>query len=221
MFHRILIKSKLATLLMNTALAVLLLFNVEAVVGKELPAACTTDCVTTYNQVLGVAAGGVTAYSNCKSHCVVPEPNKVNGTYTGIKWQCVEFARRWLLTNKGVVYGDVDYAIDIWDKIDHYQRVSDGKKIPVKSYPNGSARPPQVGDLLIYAKVMLGTGHVAVITDINEKTGTVKVAEQNYLNKKWPGNYSRQIKLLKDNNRYWLLDAYLIGWKRMDSSVFN
>ena len=93
----------------------------------QLPEACSTDCVSPYGEVLGTAAGGVPAYSNCSARCVVPAPNTLNGVYTGLKWQCVEYARRWLLVNRGEVYGDVDIAADIW-QIPFVTRVSDGKK---------------------------------------------------------------------------------------------
>ncbi len=185
---------------------------------KPLPASCKSDCEATYGQVLGQSPSGVKAYSNCSSACVVFNPSKYEGTYTGIQWQCVEYARRWLLINKGVVYGDVDYAIDIWDKIDHYRHVERDEPVAVSNHVNGSAEIPQRGDLLIYAKVMFGgTGHVAVITGVNEADGYVTVAEQNFSNKPWVADYARKIPLLRRGDTYWLLDGYLIGWKRIQA----
>jgi len=64
---------------------------------KPIPTQCVTDCVSTYGDVLGVSKRGVEAYSNCSADCVIFEPNHWQGTYTGIKWPCVEYARRWLL----------------------------------------------------------------------------------------------------------------------------
>ena len=37
------------------------------------------------------------------------------GVYTGMEWQCVEFARRFMAVRMGIVFGDVDGATDIWD----------------------------------------------------------------------------------------------------------
>jgi glutathionylspermidine amidase/synthetase len=213
-------RQKLSTLFISAALAFVL--NACAVLdpGKDiaataLPEACQSDCVTPYGQVLGAAPGTVTAYSNCNAKCVVVSPNKENGTYTGIKWQCVEFARRWLLDNQGVVYGDVDTAADIWNKIQSVTRVADNRQFPLQPYLNGSPEPPQVGDLLIYAKEYLNTGHVAVVTEVDLKVGVIRVAEQNFLNQKWPANtYARQIDTVRRDGKYWVLDAYLLGWKR-------
>ncbi len=183
--------------------------------GAALPEQCQSDCVSAYGQVLGKSPSGVEAYSNCNAACVVFEPSKVNGTYTGIKWQCVEYARRWLLVHDGVVYGDVDVAADLWNKVDHVSSVPAGKESRLETFVNGSASAPQAGDLLIYGREYLGTGHVAVITSVDLKEGAVKVAEQNFRNEKWPGDYARKIPLLQRDGSYWLLDAYLLGWKRV------
>jgi glutathionylspermidine amidase/synthetase len=186
----------------------------ETAKTAALPQSCRTDCVTPYGEILGVASGDVPTYSNCNAKCVVREPNRVNGTYTGIKWQCVEFARRWLLDNKGAVFGDVDTAADLWE-IGFFTRVSDGTQLALLTFLNGSFRAPQVGDLLIYTKEYLNTGHVAVVTDVDLEAGFVEVAEQNFLNQKWPEDYARRIDFVHKDNRYWILDQYLLGWKRM------
>ena len=187
---------------------------------QALPTACTTQCKAPYGEVLGVGLGDVPAYSNCNADCVVFSPNKKAGTYTGIKWQCVEYARRWLLVNKGVVYGDVDIAADIWG-LDSVTRVKDKAKFKMSTYPNGNEKQPQVGDLLIYAKAYLKTGHVAVISHIDRKLYTVQVIEQNFNNTKWPDGYARSIPYVEHDKKYWLLDSYLLGWKRVTMQPVN
>lgn len=200
-----------AGLLLLLASAALQVSAAEA----TLPEACTTGCVAPYGKLLGTGAGEVPAYSNCDNDCVVFEPHKHEGIYTGIRWQCVEYARRWLLVNEGVVYGDVDYAIDIWDKIDHYTRVADGSKVSVTAHLNGSTVAPRKGDLLIYAKAFFGTGHVAVVTGVDDVSDALQVAEQNFGNTPWQNDYSRRLEVLERDGRFWVLDPYLIGWKRM------
>jgi hypothetical protein len=184
--------------------------------GEVMPEACRTGCESPYGTLLGTAPGGVPAYSNCRADCVVFVPNTEQGVYTGIRWQCVEFARRWLLQHRGAVYGDVDVAADIWDRIDHLERVADRQALPLSAYPNGSRQLPAVGDLLVYARAYLGTGHVAVVTAVDLSAHRIRVAEENYFNRKWPGDYAREIELLVRDGRYWLLDAYLLGWKHVD-----
>lgn len=179
-----------------------------------LPAACLTDCVTPYGRALGRSPGGVVAYSNCSPRCVSRQANTIDGTYVGMRWQCVEYARRWLLFRDGVVYGDVDVAADIWTKIDSYKRVADGARIALEKHEEGGAVPPQVGDLLIYSRGYLGTGHVAVVLSVDLKWRRVTVGEQNYRNKVWRHRHARTLKLRQDAGRYFLRDPYLLGWVR-------
>ena len=181
--------------------------------AQENRTACYTQCVNDYGKVLGTTVTGLKAFSNCNNDCVIFEPNKHKGTYTGIKWQCVEFARRWLLVNHGVVYGDVDYAIDIWDKIKYYTYVSNKEKLPVSSQVNGSKQPPAVGDLFIYAKALLGTGHVAVVSRIDKENKKIMLGEQNYKNTLWKRDFARAVDYVIKDGSYWVLDPYLIGWK--------
>ncbi len=183
-------------------------------IKKPLPEKCSQNCVTPYGKILGETSEGLKAFSNCQSGCVIFEPNHFQSTYTGIKWQCVEFARRWLLAHYGMVYGDVDIAADIWTKIDFLSRVADGKKVKLDSYVNGSTMMPKVGDLLIYAEAFEGTGHVAIVTAVDAKAGELQVGEQNFSNQAWPANYARKISMLKKQGQFWLLDAYILGWKR-------
>jgi hypothetical protein len=200
---------------LRTLLVALVLFCTPQAYAADasLSPNCSTQCSSPYGEILGTTSDGTSAYSNCKSDCVIFEPNKEQGVYSGIKWQCVEFARRWLMHNRGLTFGDVDTAADIW-AIDSFTRLSDGSKVAVANQLNGSNALPQKGDLLIYAKEYLGTGHAAVVLEVDRKKRLIRVGEENYQNKKWPANYARSIEFIAKNGRYWLLDAYLLGWKK-------
>ncbi len=73
------------------------------------------------------------------------------GTYTGMMYQCVELARRWLVMNKNVTFDDVGVAWQIFDmpfaislaKV----KANDAKAIglPFLAFENGSNTRPQVG----------------------------------------------------------------------------
>lgn len=200
----------------SQGLAFLLLIVVSCGAAAEvstLPQNCTEFCVTPYGGVLGKTADGIPAYSNCQSQCVVFDPNRLDGTYTGIKWQCVEYTRRWLVQNRGMTFGDVDVAADMW-ALNSLKRLSDEGAVPLKSYENGAKQGPQRGDLLVYGREYLGTGHAAIVLFVDRKKGKIYVAEQNYKNQKWPGSYARTIQYIRKDGRYWLLDAYLLGWMR-------
>jgi len=131
----------------------------------------------------------------------------------GIKWQCVEYARRWLFMRKGCVFGSIDGAADIWTQISNVQRVVDKQCFPLKQYPNGSPNPPINESLLIYkrSEPSMPFGHVAVIVDV--LPGFIRVAEENYDAYYWSGNYSRQIPYVLINGSYYIQDDYSIfGW---------
>ncbi len=183
--------------------------------AEELPKQCTLDCSVNYGETLGESASGVKAFSNCNNTCVNSAPFFVNNTFTGIKWQCVEYARRWLLKNFGVVYGDVDIAADIWN-LEFVRVLGSEQQKTFKSILNGSRQHGlQTGDLLIYADAFYGTGHVAVVLKVDEQKHQVYVGEQNFNNQIWEGDYARTIPYVKRDDEIWLLDAYLLGWKRV------
>ena len=199
----------LITVFLASACGIALATNADS----EIPLVCQSGCASPYGEILGESPRRIKAYSNCQSSCVIYQPNQWNGTYTGIKWQCVEYARRWLLVNTGTVFGDVDIAADMWNKIDYLTDVKTKKRVPLVTHLNGSTQAPEVGDLLIYAKAYKDTGHVAVVTGIDIANGSIEVGEQNFNNERWTNHYARRLKLTKNGESYWLLDGYLLGWK--------
>ncbi len=194
-----------------------LVFSAVVSYADELPQHCSQDCVVGYGEILGESTSGVKAFSNCNNTCVNPAPFFIDETFTGIKWQCVEYVRRWLLVNKKVVYGDVDVAADIWQL--EYVLTSDKKtQKPFINILNGDKQHGlQRGDLLIYARAFYGTGHVAVVLKVDEEKQRLYLGEQNFDNNKWQGDSARDIPYIKRENEIWVLDPYLIGWKRVIS----
>ncbi|KAH9588909.1 CHAP domain [Trypanosoma melophagium] len=182
---------------------------------------CTIGCATTFGTILGIH-NGVFAYSNCNSTtCISGDWYDLGSVYTsmtfkgnnsigngsGLKWQCVEYARRyWMLRGSPLpaTFAAVEGAADIWAL--QSVQLEGGTKTPLLKYPNGvslsaGGSAPLVGDLLIYPRQKGGFmyGHVAVIVGVTDTD--VLVAEQNWDNTAWPGpyhNYSRAIPMLYD-----------------------
>lgn len=139
-----------------------------------------------FGTLLGYAPGGVAIYS---SHYPSLDANHfadqsffhsfIDDLYMGYKWQCVEFARRWLFMNYGYVFGDVAMAYDIF-ALRHARRIVDSVILPLQAIANGGMRAPEVGSLLIWGPggEFEITGHVAVITEV--LAGEVRIAEQNF-----------------------------------------
>lgn len=142
----------------------------------------------------------------------------VDGIYMGHKWQCVEFARRWMYLNKGYIFDDVAMAYDIF-RLRSVRVAHENKRLPLQAFRNGSMRHPEPGCLLVWDEggEFEDTGHVAVVTQVTEHY--TRFAEQNVGLEIWPvgTNYSREIKAkVTESGEYWLEcsfgDASILGW---------
>jgi len=153
------------------------------------------------HKVQGVDPHGVVAYISYGTDA----ENYVKGVYTGLQWQCVEYARRWLITVKGVTFEAVDNAANMWP-IKYATSITDGMKYDFVNVSVSSAsHPPPVGALLIYRKTdEFPHGHVAVVVEEGDDQ-TVGIAEQNQDDAVWKGPYSRRINVFQEKD--------LIGWK--------
>lgn len=71
----------------------------------------------------------------------------IDDEYMGHKWQCVEFARRFLFLNYGVVFTDVGMAWEIFS-LRFLREVVNDNILPLQAFPNGSPRAPVAGRFL-------------------------------------------------------------------------
>jgi hypothetical protein len=119
----------------------------------------------------------VYAYSNKSSDFISDESNYYNGHFTGIKWQCVEYARRYLQTVFNITFSEVESAYEIPNAI--FTTLTDNKLInPTITNTNYTSN-----SLIIWQKDYepdTPHGHVGVIASV-DKDG-IYVAEQNYNN---------------------------------------
>ena len=144
-----------------------------------------------FGEVQGIASGGVVAYSNKSDRHFSGDRNFEDGLYTGFKWQCVEFARRWLLEKKGLILPDVHWAAHIFSHTE-IVRAADGATVPTVAVKNGTAARPVADTLLIYPSTENNmVGHVAAIVEVGD--GWIRIADQNHSFHKWSGNYSTQL----------------------------
>ncbi len=115
---------------------------------------------------------GVDAYSNQQDKTNSLDSNYYNGIYTGQKWQCVEFARRYLIINEGITFSDVDSAFEIPQA---QFKTLNGVLVQMS---NELKR----GSLIVWPKGdenISPDGHVAVVSFITPFG--VTVVEQNYI----------------------------------------
>lgn len=182
---------------------------------------CSEQCNAAFGKLVGQSFL-TKAYSNCNGNCVKNENNYVTlpqqqtPIFSGMKWQCVEYARRWLIENKGVTFGDVEYAYHIWD-LPYAETVDTHQHVPLLRFENKkSTEAPQVGDLLINSVQLAITGHVSVVVGVQRDS--ITIAEQNYFNRPWEGkHYARRLLLDKNQQgQYRIFDDSLIGWVRVN-----
>ena len=123
---------------------------------------------TAFNTYLG-QFNTVAAYSNGNNPGYVgPDSNFVNGYYTGIKWQCVEFIRRYYYTVLNIQFASGSAG-------DAGTWYGSANALGLTQYPNGITNTaPQVGDILC------STTHVAIIKRVT--TNKVYTAQQNVAN---------------------------------------
>jgi glutathionylspermidine amidase/synthetase len=180
---------------------------------------------TPFGTLLGYAPGGVPAYSSdyeTVDREALPDRSSfrsvLDDVNMGFKWQCVEFARRWMFINHGYVFEDIAMAYDIF-RLKEVRLVKEDRALPLHSFRNGCPRRPAPGCLLIWNEggEYETTGHVAVVTEVTDTY--VRVAEQNVDHVIWPQgqDWARELPVtLGAAGNFWIGctydDASILGW---------
>ena len=201
---------------------------------------------TKFGEPIGVAPGQVVAYSSHYRSADVKtywHPSSWEsyheGIYTGYKYQCVEFARRWLVQVAGITFDDVHMAYHIFE-LPHFLRVSSfspTKKmvllpepavIKVHKHRNGAKVRPVVGSVLLWEAggYFKHTGHVAIVVDVTDSF--VRVAEQNVTDSAWGDgrNYARELPVrCGGDGEYHIEERHtssnVLGWVTVEEFVEN
>ena len=159
------------------------------------------------HEVQGFAPGGIPAFSNGSDTTFTNQVNQRGELFLGFQWQCVEFARRWLLERKGLLLPEVHFAAHIAYLTEVHQ-ASDLTPVPITVHINGSAVRPLPDTLIVYPSHRENfVGHVGVITEVG--ADFVSVADQNRLFHSWGDKpYSARYPLLFDpeNGNYTIDD---------------
>ena len=136
-----------------------------------------------------------------------------DGVFFGFKYQCVEFARRWLVLALNVTFESIDMAYEGFD-LTSFKQLPDMNDIPIECIENGSI---EVGKRPVYGNVIIwneggyfrSTGHIGIITEATDSY--VRIAEQNYDDLYWPKgqDYSRELPVLlgTEDGSYSIVDS--------------
>lgn len=168
-----------------------------------------------YGQIQGYA-DGVPAYSNGFEGFFSGVRNIDEKIQTGFRYQCVEFARRWLLERKGLYLPDVMIAAMVF-KMTAVENVTTGATdVRMVAVPNGGTQKPVKDTFIIWPDTEdAPPGHIGVIVDVGDDC--VRVADQNQHFHNWEGkNYSTELKLEHDAEKgtYTIID-------RLDGKEWN
>ncbi|KID02365.2 bifunctional glutathionylspermidine amidase/synthase [Hafnia alvei] len=182
-----------------------------------------------FGTLLGYAPGGVAIYSsdydsleNLDQMDDAAFRHYLDKEYMGYKWQCVEFARRFLYLNYGTVFTDVRMAYDIFS-LRYLRQVVNDNILPLQAFANGCERLPVAGSLLIWQQggEFEHTGHVAIITQVLEDR--IRVAEQNVIHHPLPAGqqWTRELPLVCQDGKYVIQDTFddteILGWMTQTS----
>jgi len=132
-------------------------------------------------------------------------PQFWRGIYTGIRYQCVELARRYLVIKHDLIFDQVPNAYDIFALRSIYD-MRNQRMLPWPSHPNRCCHLPKEGSLLIWANegYFVPTGHVAVITHVG--SNFVDIIEQN------DGDGHRRLPI-RDGRIVCSRGGRILGWK--------
>lgn len=204
----------------------------------------TEQIAAPFGTVIGIALGGVPVYSNAGKNNNKKHYNSIfiNGReiWTGISWQCVEFARRWLITKRGVTFPFIANACDIF-YLTYVNRILDNAQVPIYAELNGSTKLPAPGSMLIWdcGYENEKTGHVAILVNIlsyfkdsinREQTiekwegyapccCLVCIAEQNFDDQPWEigRDYARLLPAHMDGDgKFFIHENHFLGWVNID-----
>ena len=177
-----------------------------------------------FGSLIGYAPGGVAIYSSdyaTADETEYPDDaafrSYLGHEYMGYKWQCVEFARRYLYLNHGMVFTDVGMAYEIFS-LRFLRQVVNDALLPLQAFANGCQRKPEAGALLIWQEggEFKHTGHVAIITQVF--ADKIRIAEQNVIHSRLPSGqqWTRELKMMVSEQGYFLHDTFddteILGW---------
>ncbi len=137
--------------------------------------------------------------------------NTVDGYNIGLKYQCVEFVKRYYYEHLNHKMPDsYGHAKDFFS-----HSVKDGHKNKQRNliqYTNSSKSKPKVNDLIIFDATPFNKyGHVAIISKVTNNQ--IEIIQQN----PGPKGKSREsFKLSEENDRWVIQNKRVLGWLRKE-----
>ena len=155
---------------------------------------------------------GVDVYFNGGVNQVDERNRTSDGYNVGLKYQCVEFIKRYYLEHykhkMPDTYGHAKHFFD--PSIKHGEL---NHKRGLWQYRNRGDMKPEVGDILVYKKMITNPyGHVAIVSDVDLEKMQIEIIQQN------PGPFSpsRETYSLENDDGDWNIENNrILGWLRL------
>lgn len=150
---------------------------------------------------------GVAVYYNGPVDNTSGRNQTVDGYNIGLKYQCVEFVKRYYLEHLNHRMPDsYGHAFQFFDN-----KIKNGQLNPSRNliqYTNGQGNLPQVNDLIVFSPSTYNPyGHVAIVSKANKSF--IEVVQQNM----GPFGSSRaKFNIALENNRYMVANNSVLGW---------
>jgi surface antigen len=155
---------------------------------------------------------GVKVFNNGKDYVKDYGKNySKDGYYYGLKWQCVEYIKRFYYDAKGHKMPDVlGHAKDFFDGSVKQGELN--QKRNLLQYRNGDNIKPQADDLIVFTDTYYG--HVAIVTEVTDKD--IEIIQQNIY-----GKPRDRLKLTIKDGKYTIgggNERSPSGWLRKDEN---
>ena len=152
---------------------------------------------------------GVQVYYNGDVGHVSSRNVSADGYNIGMKYQCVEFVKRYYYEHlKHKMPDSYGHAKDFFDK-----SIADGQLNPKRNllqFTNPGRSQPQVNDLLVFSATLFNRyGHVAIVSKVSDTE--IEIIQQN------PGKFKpsrKTIPLTRPSGQWKIGESRIMGWLR-------
>ena len=157
------------------------------------------DKKKSFGEILGKTKFNVYVYSNENG----PETRQENfyfNEFSGLRYECVEFARRFLIACFGLTFRSVKSAVNLWN-MKYFVSVINKSKVLIRHYFPSINSKIDIGDLIIFnSSVESPDGHVAVVVKCikHREKVFIYICDQNFNNKKFDTIYNGVVILLEN-----------------------
>jgi len=133
-----------------------------------------------------------------------PETRQENfyfNEFSGLRYECVEFARRFLISCFGLTFQSIKSAVNLWN-MKYFVSIRNKSPVLIRRYFPSINSKIDIGDLIIFNSSRESPdGHVAVVVGsvrFREKM-FIYICDQNFNNKKFNTIYNGIVILLENS----------------------